>query len=242
MLSCLVSQTKCPPFTGEAYAGRYIALLASLILEHSFPPKFKGIALGNPYLLESADTAHSSQLEFIKLHGIARYSPEPIPNATRAWLYNIHRQCRDDYFPLSFGYFLNYTNFHSTVPQRNLPNCWVDSSLNWWLNKATVQQAIHAKTASTAQQPIRWEPCNQNKYLFNFIQLGEKELNLKHRFRLFNGAIKVLLFSGDADFYNNLVRVKWYVVVVVALKSKTKSLTSFGCAQVCRRSKSGAAF
>lgn len=143
----------------------------------------------------------------MKLHGIAAYSEERHPNSTKVWLYNIQRQCTDDNFPHSFGYFVNYSHFHRTVPpHEQQSSCWIENALIWWLGKLSVQRAIHAK----AEHPIRWEHCNQGS--LNYTQMIDVSFQVNLKFLLehvFPKSIKVLLFSGDTDFVNNVFRTKW---------------------------------
>lgn len=139
----------------------------------------------------------------MKLHGIADYSEKKQPNSTKVWLFNIQQQCTDFNFPDSFGYFVNYSHFHKIVPQHEQSSCWVDSALTWWLGKVKVQKAIHA----VIEHPVPWKPCNHHNLIYN--QMQDDLLNLESLFKHFAKKIKVLLFSGDTDFVNNLIRTKW---------------------------------
>lgn len=197
--------------TSESYGGNYIPQMTRVILEGSdnrLKQQIKGIAVGNPVVSITQDTANFAQImnlvtadilhghsliptsfydEFAQAGCIA-LSPPPVPcNDLTNIMINLAgscyggNACGDDMYANPFG---NASLGVATAPA-------VDADAQWttYLNRPEVQAAIHVHT------PVRapWADCADIGYDITWPS------NIPDYQAAFAAGLRVLIFSGDVD-------------------------------------------
>lgn len=199
--------------SGESYAGIYIPPLAKRIIKMGGEAEknFKGIILGNPYLKEDLDKmtfpAYAYHHGFMSKREYSLYDNDQyydcfnhtkfMPGDIDMILHceELKRRQDDYYHNLDINRYNWKTNCwknrNGERPEGVAAEleCESDKFLEKYLNKAKVQEAIHANFSDT-----KWKACRYVRYMDRFSDMSSriKSLVRKHK-------KTVLLYYGDLD-------------------------------------------
>jgi len=199
--------------TGESYGGIYVPSLAKLvmdgILNNTFVIPFKGIMVGNGVANSKADFI-TVDIEFLFGHGIIsrklylaliaacntdprspdcqHYRQQASQNMNGIDVYDLYADCyhqRPYYDAANNKFFENLS-----LPKAD-PPCTDAYFATGYLGVEDVKVAIHVKT------DITWSICSG--IVNNYYHRTRDSMVLIHQYLHKNG-IRILIYSGDADF------------------------------------------
>lgn len=186
--------------TGESYAARYLADLATEIQAVGYPASFGGIAIGNGKF--DNDLENKAFRPFLKkYHNLTAYSYEMKGNLTRPlWVYNLKKDCQTA-TPFSYQYlYIPETREPSEILKyEEKPFCGSEEAIRQYFSRPDVLEALHV---DTELNPEEWRICAFIKPdFFNYTSGEENQLPVMRT--LVRSKTKVLLYWGDADAVTN---------------------------------------
>ena len=195
--------------SGQSYAAHYLPRLGAQILEHQFPPTFKGVFLGNGevfYLLNDFLMKH-----YMKIKGFDSFSLEPSSKfSRRLWIYDINRECN----ATTPDPYIYVPETRSPVPPEPSTPCVNHYPLYEYLNRPEVRLAIHVDPNFADD----WRLCSAMKP--GYLQYDYTYDSTAPHFQvLLRRNITVVLYNGDADTVCSYVTARSFVRKQLKLKT-----------------------
>lgn len=206
---------------GESYAGHYVPMLAKRIWEakssnpNGYPQKnFRGFLVGNPSTNNLIDFG-TPLTHYYQSHGLLRLD-DSNQNHVNGLIdpYDIlidvchaKEAMRVARYPHPFVDQLRDAPIPTRFNVPILPAC-IDDHVAAYLNRADVQQAIHAV-------PTTWVECAGPSYSF-----GQQDMVPYYQFFHDQTDLQVMVYSGDADTVINFISTQTWVL---SMKLPTKT-------------------